>query len=87
MPVFVSQGQLDVVVLPSTTAQLEQSWCASNAAITVGWYPTADHSSVPALSANDALTWISQRFAGTPAGNTCNQTPPVAPAVEPPPAA
>ena len=87
VPVFVSQGQLDVVVLPSTTAQLEQSWCASNAAITVGWYPTADHSSVPALSANDALTWISQRFAGTPAGNTCNQTPPVAPAVEPPPAA
>lgn len=87
VPVFVSQGLLDVVVLPSTTAQLEQSWCASDAAITVDWYPTADHTSIPSISANDAVTWISQRFAGQPAGNSCTQAPPVAPATDPPPAA
>ena len=86
VPVFVSQGQLDVVVLPSTTALLEKKWCARKSPITVDWYPTADHTSVTTASAGDAVTWIGQRFAGEPAGNTCSQTPPVAPATEPPPA-
>lgn len=79
-------GLADTVVLPSTTAQLEQLWCSSNSALTVDWYPNADHFSVPAASAPTAMTWIAQRFAGQSATNTCNQTPPVAPAVNPPPA-
>ena len=86
LPVFIAQGQLDTVVLPSTTAQLELLWCARNSALTVDWYPTADHFSVPAASAPTAMTWIAQRFAGQSAGNTCNQAPPVAPAINPPPA-
>lgn len=86
LPVFVAQGQLDTVVLPSTTAQLEQSWCASNSALTVEWYPSADHFAIASASASNAMNWIAQRFAGQAAGNTCNQTPPVAPATNPPPA-
>ena len=86
VPIFVAQGELDTVVLPATTAQLQQQWCASNSALTVDWYPTADHFSIPAASAPTAMTWIAQRFAGQSAGNTCNQSPPVAPSVNPPPA-
>ena len=86
VPVFVAQGQLDTVVLPSTTALLQQRWCASDASLTVDWYPSADHFSITAASAPSAMTWIGQRFAGQSAGNTCNQAPPVAPATNPPPA-
>lgn len=86
VPVFVGQGLLDTVVLPSTTAQLEQGWCAQRAAITVAWYPQADHFTVPAAAAPAAVTWIGRRFAGEPAGNTCTQAPPVTAATNPPPA-
>jgi pimeloyl-ACP methyl ester carboxylesterase len=84
VPVFIGQGQLDDVVLPATTAQLEQQWCARGSAITVDWYPTATHFSIPTVSAPDAMTWIGQRFADQAAGNTCTQTSPVTPATEPP---
>lgn len=86
VPVLVAQGLEDTVVLPATTAQLQQDWCAAGASVTVQWYPTADHFTVPSLAAPSAMTWIQQLFAGQSPGNTCGQTPPVAPATEPPPA-
>jgi hypothetical protein len=84
VPVFVAQGLEDTVVLPSTTAQLEQSWCASGTKIDVAWYPTATHTDIPAMAASAAVSWLAGRFAGAPAPSTCSTTPPVTPATNPP---
>lgn len=86
IPSFVAQGLEDTVVLPATTAQLEKAWCDKGSKVTVAWYPTATHFSVPTLSAGSAVTWMGERFAGKPATDTCGATPPVAPATNPPPA-
>jgi len=84
IPSFVAQGLADTVVLPSTTAQLEKDWCGRGAKVTVDWYPTATHFTVPTVSAGTAVAWMADRFAGKPATDTCAATPPVAPAVNPP---
>jgi len=84
VPVFVAQGLQDTVVLPSTTVQLQEQWCAKGTKIDVVWYPTASHLTIPALSASDAVAWLAGRFAGDPAPSTCQSTSPVAPATNPP---
>ena len=86
VPVFVAQGLKDDVVLPPTTAQLEQDWCRRGVKISVNWYPDATHFTVTAQSASSAVDWMAARFAGSPAPDTCGTKPPVAPAQNPPPA-
>lgn len=86
VPVFVSQGLADTVVLPSTTSLLEDRWCAAGTRITVDWIPGASHFTVPSLSASSAVNWLAARFAGKPASSSCAVKPPVAPAANPPPA-
>jgi alpha-beta hydrolase superfamily lysophospholipase len=86
VPVFVSQGLADTVVLPSTTSLLEDRWCASGTRITVDWIPGATHFTVPSLSASAAVDWLAARFEGKPAPSSCTVKPPTAPAVNPPPA-
>ena len=84
IPVYVAQGLQDTVVLPSTTALLDVQWCEQGSALTVQWFPTADHFSIPTVAAPNAMTWLSQVFAGQSPGTTCGQTLPVAPATDPP---
>lgn len=84
VPVYVAQGLQDTVVLPPTTALLDVQWCEQGSALTVQWFPTADHFSIPTIAAPNAMTWLSQVFAGQSPGSTCGQTPPVAPATNPP---
>jgi len=83
IPVYIAQGLQDDVVLPSTTALLATQWCSQGSALTVQWYPTATHFTVPALAAPDAMAWLSKVFAGQSPGSTCGQTPPVTPATAP----
>jgi predicted esterase len=83
VPVFVAQGLADTVVLPSTTAQLEQSWCSKGVRIDVRWYPSATHFTIPTIAAPAAVSWLAGRFAGTSAPSTCGSTPPVTPATNP----
>ncbi len=85
VPVFISQGLADTVVLPSTTSLLENRWCAAGTRITVDWVPGATHFTVPSLTAPAAVNWLAARFAGEPASSSCAVEPPVAPAADPPP--
>jgi len=80
VPTFVAQGLQDDVVLPATTARLERDWCDRGGKVTVVWYPEATHFSIPTVSADRTVTWLTERFAGKRAGDTCAGTPPVTPA-------
>lgn len=77
LPVLVGQGLADTVVLPPTTARLEQRWCAAGSRLTVDWIGTLQH--VPAGNAVGplAIPFFEQRLAGAPAGTTCGTTLPV----------
>lgn len=86
IPVYVAQGLLDTTVLPSTTALLDQQWCQQGSELTVQWFPTANHFTVPAMAAPSAMMWLAQVFNGQSPGSTCGQATPVAPATNPPPA-
>jgi pimeloyl-ACP methyl ester carboxylesterase len=83
VPVYVAQGLEDTTVPSSTTALLDQQWCQQNSELTVQWFPTATHFSVPAMAAPSAMTWLSQVFSGQSPGSTCGQATPVAPAANP----
>jgi len=83
VPVYVAQGLQDDVVLPPTTALLDQQWCAAGSELTVQWFPTANHFNVPTLAAPSAMTWLAQVFAGQTPSSTCGQAPPVAAAIVP----
>jgi alpha-beta hydrolase superfamily lysophospholipase len=84
VPVFVSQGLADNVVLPSTTSLLEKGWCAAGTKITVDWIPGATHFTIPSESAAVAVKWLAARFAGRPASSSCAVPPPAVTAVSPP---
>lgn len=84
VPVFLSQGTADTVVLPATTALLHQHLCAAGVPVTTSWLEGVDHLHVAIDSGLDLTQWLKERFAGTPASNTCDEKPPVAPAVAPP---
>lgn len=83
IPVYIAQGLQDDVVLPSTTALLATQWCSQGSALTVQWFPTATHFTVPTLAASDVMTWMSNVFAGESPGSTCGQSLPVTPAIAP----
>jgi alpha-beta hydrolase superfamily lysophospholipase len=81
---FVAQGLQDDVVLPSTTALLQQRWCRRSARLTTAWFPDATHFSIPSAAAPAAIAWIADRFVRRPASDTCGVAPPVAAAPVPP---
>lgn len=83
VPVYIAQGLQDDVVLPSTTSLLDTQWCAQNSQLTVQWFPTANHFTVPTIAAPSAMSWLQQVFAGQSPGTTCGQPLPVAAAVNP----
>lgn len=77
MPVLVAQGLDDTVVLPPTTARLEQRWCAAGSRLTVAWLGDLGHVATGLTAGPLASTWFQQRFAGVEAGSTCGTVNPV----------
>jgi len=79
MPVMVSQGLADQVVLPWPNAILQESWCAAGSTITALWLEGVGHLQMPFAAGPDAVPWIADRFAGLPAPSSCDVPPPVPP--------
>jgi alpha-beta hydrolase superfamily lysophospholipase len=77
LPVLVAQGLDDTVVLPPTTALLEQRWCAAGSRISLAWLGDLGHVKTGLTAGPLATTWFQQRFAGVPAGTTCGTVNPV----------
>lgn len=81
VPMYVSQGLNDVVVLPDTTALLVQKSCAAGKAITADWMGNVQHQYTATTSGPTVMAWIQDRFNGKPAASTCDQPLPVTPSV------
>lgn len=83
LPVLVAQGLDDTVVLPPTTALLEQRWCAAGSRVTMAWLGDLGHIKTGLTAGPLASTWFQQRFAGVEAGSTCGTVDPVVAAAVP----
>jgi pimeloyl-ACP methyl ester carboxylesterase len=70
-PLFIAQGDADTVVIPTTTAQLVQTYCGLGVNTTEKVYPGVTHDLIGYESAADVAAWMADVLAGqTPAG-TC----------------
>ena len=69
IPVLLARGTTDDVVAAAPFTRFLRKLCASGSAITTTTYD-AGHDDVPDAAQDDALAWITNRFAGTavPAG-------------------
>jgi alpha-beta hydrolase superfamily lysophospholipase len=80
MPLYITQGLSDIVVLPNTTALLAQQACAAGKNITVNWLGATNHQPAAIVPGPEVISWMQDRFAGLPAPTSCAQPLPVTPA-------
>lgn len=78
MPVFISQGTADTVVLPWPNAIVQEEWCTAGSSISMLWMGGISHQAAATTSGPSAVAWLDDRFAGRPAPRTCDTPPPVA---------
>ncbi|MBU1118832.1 lipase family protein [Patescibacteria group bacterium] len=83
VPLYIAQGLSDTVVLPNTSALLIQKACALDKNITVNWLGDTSHKQVAVVSGPSVVDWMQDRFNGAPVINSCAQSLPVDPAVDP----
>jgi pimeloyl-ACP methyl ester carboxylesterase len=71
IPILITQGQDDQLVVPQTTEAYVRALCER--ADTVGYrvYPDTTHAEIGSASANFVSGWIAGRFAGRPPLNSC----------------
>ena len=79
MPVFIAQGTTDEVVLPWPNSIIQQKWCDAGSTISMLWMGDVNHEDAAHVSGPAAVDWIADRFAGRPAGRSCDVPPPIAP--------
>ena len=79
MPVFIAQGTTDEVVLPWPNSMIQEQWCEGGSTIQVLWMGDVNHEDAAHVSGPAAVDWIADRFAGRPAGRSCDVAPPIAP--------
>lgn len=77
IPLVVSQGTADEVVLPWPNGVLQDDWCAAGSDITMQWLGGVNHMKAAIVSGPLIVPWIADRFAGRPASRTCDTPPPV----------
>ena len=77
LPVLLIQGTNDPIVLPGATVTYLKTSCAAGSSMTGIFIGDLGHVKAGAAGAPYVFTWMQQRFAGVPAGNTCKTTSPV----------
>jgi pimeloyl-ACP methyl ester carboxylesterase len=70
-PLFIARGSDDEIIVPDVSADFVERLCRSGAVVRVETIDKADHSQMGAAAAGVAVGWISDRFAGVPAPNSC----------------
>jgi pimeloyl-ACP methyl ester carboxylesterase len=71
IPVFLAQGTTDNIVRPEVTRAYMQRQCQAGSKVTMMWVPGVGHGLVARDSANAAVSWMMDRFAGRPAPSDC----------------
>jgi len=84
MPLFMSEGTDDSVVLSASNALMQQKWCAAGSDMTALWLGGAQHLQVAILSGHYFINWATSVFSGSGPTRNCEippATPPMAPLV------
>lgn len=74
IPLFLAQGTTDNIVEPEVTRAYMQRQCNAGGKVTLMWVPGVGHGLVARDSANTAVGWMMDRFAGRPAPSDCGKT-------------
>lgn len=77
MPVFIAQSTADAVVLAWPNGVLQDTWCAAGSTLSMLWLGKVNHQDTAMVAGPQVVSWIADRFAGRPAGRTCDVPPPV----------
>src|SRR6201996_4181773 len=71
LPVFLAQGMADGLVRPQVTLDYMKRLCAAGSRVRMLEMPDVKHGFAGAKSADAAVAWMADRFAGTPAPSDC----------------
>ena len=71
LPVMVIQGTADQVVLPNTTAVLNDTWCAAGSNLTTVWVGGQGHNHMGEIGGTMAGIWFHQILSGKTPTSTC----------------
>ncbi len=71
LPIFLAQGDADVVIQPAVTRDYMGKLCAAGSRVTLMTMAGVGHGTAAMKSALTAIAWIADRFAGTPAPDDC----------------
>ncbi len=73
IPLFLAQGTTDDIVRPEVTRAYMQRQCKAGSKVTMMWVPGVGHGFVARDSADNAVAWMMDRFAGKPAPSDCGR--------------
>jgi pimeloyl-ACP methyl ester carboxylesterase len=73
IPLFLAQGTTDDIVAPDVTRAYMQRQCKAGGKVTMMWVPDVGHGFIARDSANAAVAWMMNRFAGQPAPSDCGR--------------
>jgi pimeloyl-ACP methyl ester carboxylesterase len=71
IPLFLAQGTTDTIVRPEVTRAYMQRQCKAGGKVAMKWVPNVGHGFVARDSADAAVAWMMDRFAGRPAPSDC----------------
>jgi len=86
MPVFLSQGTADTIVLSGSNALMQETWCKAGSDMTVQWLGDIDHQHVAMASGSSFIEWANNVFDAKPPKRNCDvppASPPIAAVVPP----
>ena len=73
VPIFLAQGTKDEVVPPSVTRDYLAKLCAAGSPVAMLWLPEVGHLFAARDSADAAIAWTADRFAGASAPSDCGR--------------
>jgi acetyl esterase/lipase len=73
IPLFLAQGNTDTIVRPEVTRAYMQRQCKAGGKVAMKWVPNVGHGFVARDSADAAVAWMMDRFAGRPAPSDCGK--------------
>lgn len=73
IPLFLAQGTTDNIVRPEVTRAYMQRQCKAGGKVAMMWVPNVGHGFVARDSADAAVAWMMDRFAGRPAPSDCGK--------------
>jgi len=73
IPLFLAQGTADELVRPEVMRAYMQRQCKAGSTVTMMWVPGVGHGFVARDSADAAVAWMMDRFAGAPAPSDCGK--------------